>query len=395
MRDHRTIAILFAILFLASADNQMLIPLLPRMDLGVDVECLGWLISGYALGAFFFNLFLGPLTDRYGRVLFFRLGLLAFVATALGSYLAPTFGSLLSLRTLTGVTAGLLSTCTASYVGDRFPYEVRGRVMGIVLSSYFAALILGIPAGAAIAQAWGWRSVFLASACLSLLLAGAAFFMPSDRPTDRASRSASSWRTYAVLLRRADTLAAVWVSFGISGATLAFLTYISPFLNQRFELDPLRISLVFLIAGVAALLGSPTAGWLCDRFTKRSVFLISNTLLALPLLAIPTLGWGIWFFAALFLIGLCIAFRQTALQTVQASLTDKHQRGSYLALRNGFSQLGIAVSVFVAGRLYSWNGYQAVAWLAVALTLVSSALFFIAIREENLDRPDSGVSRGE
>lgn len=382
MRDSWIVALLFAILFLASADNQMLIPLLPRMDLGVEVERLGLLISGYALGASLFNLFLGPLSDRFGRVVFFRIGLLAFLATALASYRAPDFGWMLGLRSLTGVTAGLLSTCTASYVGDRFPLEVRGRVMGVVLSSYFAALILGIPAGAAIAQAWGWRSVFLATASLSLLLAAAAFLLPSDRP--RRQRAGASLRNFTYLLRRSDTFAGLWVSFGISGATLAFLTYISPHLSQNFGLNSVSISQVFLIAGVAALAGAPLAGWLCDRFAKRSVFLASNTLLALPLLALPALNWGFAFFAALFLISLAVAFRQTSLQTVQASLTGKEQRGSYLAMRNGFSQLGIALSVFLAGRLYAWKGYPAVIVLAAALTLLSSAIYFFAIREECL-----------
>ncbi|HLV00141.1 MAG TPA: MFS transporter, partial [Acidobacteriota bacterium] len=68
------LATLFGVLFLASVDNQLLIPLLPLLsdDLSVSLQRLGWLFSIYALSAALFNLFLGPLTDRYGRVIFLR-----------------------------------------------------------------------------------------------------------------------------------------------------------------------------------------------------------------------------------------------------------------------------------------------------------------------------------
>ena len=76
--------LLFGILFLASADNQLLIPLIPRLseDLSVTVARLGDLFSIYALAAAVFNLILGPLSDRLGRVVFLRAGLATFAVFA-------------------------------------------------------------------------------------------------------------------------------------------------------------------------------------------------------------------------------------------------------------------------------------------------------------------------
>ena len=74
------IATLFGVLFLATVDNQLLIPLLPTLgrEFGVSVQNLGWLLSSYALVAALSSLFLGPLSDRFGRVIFLRLGLVFF-----------------------------------------------------------------------------------------------------------------------------------------------------------------------------------------------------------------------------------------------------------------------------------------------------------------------------
>ncbi|MFZ0430239.1 MAG: MFS transporter [Acidobacteriota bacterium] len=378
--------LLFGILFLASADNQLLIPLLPRLseDLSVSVARLGGLFSIYALSAAIFNLILGPLTDRLGRVLFLRTGLAAFVVLALLTTQTGGYGSLLVFRAGMGIAAGLLSTCTASYVGDAFPYESRGRIMGFVLSSYFAALILGVPLSSWIAESWGWRNVFGVVAVLAGALLLGAFLLRQDRP-ETPVRGTGGFAGLLPLLSGRETAGALATSFLISGGTLAFLTFISGFLNDVYDLGPTRISLIFLVSGVAAITASPISGWLSDRWTKRRVFLAANTLLAVPLLALDRIGCGAGLFAGVFLIGLFISFRQTALQTLQTGLIGEERRGAFLALRNASSQLGISVSVLAAGALYSSLGYRGVTVLAAGLTLLGSAILYLFV-------PDPGIA---
>ena len=382
-RQRVIIATLFGVLFLATADNQLLIPLLPTLgrEFGVSVQSLGWLFSSYALAAGLSSLIVGPLSDRFGRVIFLRFGLILFSSIAILTYLSNGYSQLFWFRTVTGLTAGLLATCTASLVGDAFPYERRGRVMGMVLSSYFAALILGVPLAAWVAEVWHWRVIFLASSVLAgLLLVFSLFSIPGERLSSTPS-TGSLWSVYPRLILRRETAAAIAVSFGVSGATLAFLTFISEYLDQSFGLRPLQISWLFLTAGLAAAVGSPISGYISDRFTKRGVFLVANTVLVVPLLALDRLRWGIPLIGLFFLISLCISFRQTALQTLQTELVQGDERGSFLALRNAGSQLGISISVLVAGNLYSQIGYRGVTVWAALLTLFSSTILYFFIEE--------------
>ena len=378
------VATLFGVLFLATVDNQLLIPLLPTLgrEFQISMSTLAWLFSGYALAAAAFSLFLGPLLDRFGRLIFLRSGLILFVLIAFCTYLSKEYSQLFGLRVTAGLAGGLLSTCTASLVGDLFSYERRGRIMGIVLSSYFAALILGIPLAAWTAELWNWRTVYLFSALLGLVLTVCSFLVPSSPPHSASALSLGSYlRTYPRLLRRGETGAAVVTSFGVSGATLAFLTFIADYLDVEFGLQPVQISWLFVTAGVAAALASPVSGWMSDHFTKRGVFLAANTLLALPLLLLNRLPWGGLLFGLFFLISLCVSFRQTALHTLQTELVLAERRGSFIALRNGFSQLGISISVLVSGTLYSEMGYGGVTAWAACLTLLSSVVFYWAVRE--------------
>lgn len=381
-RESLVVGILFAVLFLATVDNQLLIPLLPVLsaDLEVSIESLGRLFSVYALAAAFFNLFLGSWADRLGRLLFLRVGLFAFCLLAAATYASETYGQLLAFRAATGLVAGALSTCTVSLVADFFAYPRRGRVMGLVLSSYFAALIVGIPLSAWIGERWAWQAVFLASSALAALLGiFALFFFPTGarRPEDPAG----SLRAAFGLLRRRQLRAALTVSFVVSGGTLAFLTYISDHLDKTFALTPVEISWLFLSVGCASMLGAPLSGWLSDRWTKRAVFLLANTTLVVPLLVLDRAAWGAPLAACFFAIGLATAFRQTALQTAQTELVEAACRASFLGLRNGFSQLGISFAVFVAGRLYSAGGYRWVMWFSAGLTLVGSLFFYWGIAE--------------
>jgi DHA1 family inner membrane transport protein len=253
--------------------------------------------------------------------------------------------------------------------------------MGIVLSSYFAALILGVPLSSWVAEAWGWRTVFAASGTLAGLLILAGLRIPSDR---RASAQARPplFRQYLSFARRRDTAAALATSFAVSGGTLAFLTYISGYLANQFHLRPVQISMVFLVSGGAAVVASPLSGWISDRrWTKHRLFVVANTALTLPLVLLVWLGGGTGLFIAIFFAGLFLSFRQTALQTLQTELVPAEGRGAFLALRNCASQLGISASVLAAGALYEAFGYGAVTALAAALTLAGSAILYSFVRD--------------
>lgn len=396
-REGWIISTLFGALFLGSADNQLLIPLVPllRTEMGLHGGDFGIIFSIYALSAAFGNLAIGPLSDRHGRLPFLRAGL---ILLALSTYLT-SFSTglpwLIAMRALAGIAGGVLSNCAASIVGDVFPYERRGRVMGMVLSSYFAALILGIPLGAWIADALGWRAVFQATAAASVAVLLVSFGVGRTLSAiQRAPGEGSPFANLGRLLRFSERRAALAVSFLVSGGTLAFLTFIGDYLSRTFGLTTVEISVVFLLSGIAAVFASPFSGWLSDRWTKRRVFLVSNSLLVVALIALPFAPWGAALFAAVFVAGLAVAFRQTSLQTLQTELVTATGRGAFMALRNGSSQLGISLAVFLAGGLYDLAGYQGVAWMAAGLTFLGSVILWLSIREPGPEPGESLKSAG-
>src|ERR1051325_5072756 len=159
--------ILFGVLFLGVSDTQLVAPLLPliALDLGTTPGHAGIIVTTYSLAAAAFALFVGPLSDRVGRKLVLVSGLTLFTIASFLTYHVSTFNALVILRAMTGLAAGTLSTSALSFAGDYYPYEQRGRAMGILSMGYFVAFVIGVPAGALAASRLGWHWVF---ACLSV-----------------------------------------------------------------------------------------------------------------------------------------------------------------------------------------------------------------------------------
>ena len=138
--------ILFGVLFLGVSDTQLVAPLLPLIasDLGITPGHAGIIVTTYSLAAAAFALFVGPVSDRVGRKKVLVSGLAVFSLASFFTYHVSTFGALVILRALTGLAAGTLSTSALSFAGDYYPYEERGRAMGILSMGYFVAFVAGV-----------------------------------------------------------------------------------------------------------------------------------------------------------------------------------------------------------------------------------------------------------
>ncbi|MBI4455936.1 MAG: MFS transporter [Acidobacteria bacterium] len=400
------LTLLFLILFIGVLDNQVILPILSLIAVTFhrSVAELGWVVTAYALGAAVLNLLFGPLSDSFGRKPMLLVGLAAFAISGYLLSLRLTFLEFFVLRVLMGVFAGILSTSVTAYVGDYFPYEVRGRAMGVVMASYFAALIFGVPMGAFIADHWGWRRIFTVTGLLATFLTlttarilprgakisgtrrilaenGSHFRLePDDWRANRIRRvrrsAAEHFNRYRHYLTSLPRLAALVSAAFVSGATLAVLTFVSPWLMMDFGLSASRVGLIFLMVGTASIIASPLSGWASDHLGKRRLFVISSLAAAVLIALLPWLKNMRLLLILFFGVALVIAFRQTSQQALVTELVPAQGRGSFIALRNCFSQAGIAISVIFASLLFESYGFKGVALFSAVQSVLAACFFF-------------------
>ena len=261
--------------------------------------------------------------------------------------------------------------------------------MGSILSSYFAALILGVPLGSLLGDRLGWNAVFGVSGlmALMLLLSTQCFLSPLAGSAGSATTElviVQQGEKYARFLREKNTIGALLSSFLASAGMMGFLAFVGVWLHDAFGISGRHVGLVFLVSGAAALLASPFAGALSDRIGKRSQFVISNVVLAGLLALLPGLRWGMTLFGVFCAISLAAAFRQGPMEALLTECVPPESRGSFIALKNSFSQLGIALSALVSGFLFQRSGYLAVCLLGAAANILAAAGILLLVRERDL-----------
>jgi predicted MFS family arabinose efflux permease len=384
-RAGAVMAILLLIFFLGTSDNQMISPLLPYIaaEFGIAVGDVGQLMGpAYALAAATAALLIGPLSDRYGRRRFLLYGSVLFGASLLIVSAMQNVYALASVRLLTGLAAGTFSTCAIAYVGDYFPYERRGMAMSVVQAGYFAALVFGVPVANLLAQWQSWRASF---ALFGVIAAVAFFLVAALLPDDRhlaaehghETGSRGRFENVRLLFASVDRVAAIAAAFLVSAGFVGFIFYLGSWLKKTLELSANQINLFFAVVGVAALVGGLVAGPVADRFGKRNLSILSTAVLAAMLFIIPRLGWGVILFSGFLIASLAFAFRQGPLQALATEMVPRSARGSFVAVRNTASQMGIAVSTVVSGLLYDSAGYMAVGLFSGAVTLAGGLCIFL------------------
>ena len=378
--------ILLLIFFLGTSDNQMISPLLPliarefNLEAGQVGEKLG---PAYALAAALASLFIGPLSDRFGRHRFLLCASILFGLSLLATFFIRDTTSLAVFRLLTGLAAGTFSTCSVAYVGDYFPYERRATAMSIVQAGYFFAFVLGIPVATLIAQSQGWRASFVFFGALSLL----AFFLvllllPTDRHlmTHHASQDSKRFDNLKLVFGNRERIASIFAAFCVSCGFVGFLFYLGSWLGKNFGTEPRTVGFIFIAVGVVSLAGAFIAGPIADKFGKRFISIVSTIVLAVMLFIIPRFGFGFWLFAGFLTAALAFAFRQGPVQALATELVPTHARGSFVAIRNTASQIGIAVSTWVSGHLFDQYGYAAVGLFCGTIS-IAAAVFILMMKE--------------
>jgi DHA1 family purine base/nucleoside efflux pump-like MFS transporter len=388
--EWRVLACLFSILFVGVADNQILSPLLPfiRAQFKASAPDMGLLFTGYSFCAGLAVLFWGPLSDAFGRKQGLCLGLMIFGAGSVLSSMSGDFAGLFTARIVTGMGASMLSLNTLSYAADFFPYQNRGWAMGCIFSSYFAALILGVPLGSWMGERLGWNIVFAAMAGLSLAALSAVFFLlpalSRKGGSSPAMPLAKCWKRYGGFLTEKTSFGALMSSLFASAGTMGFLAFLGVWLKDSFGISGSRVGFVFLVSGIAALLASPFAGFIADRIGKRFQFILSSLFLALFLFILPGMHWGWALFAVFGAISVSAAFRQGPMEAVLTEIAPSDLRGTFVALKNSFSQLGIGLAGLLSGILFEWRGYTAVCVLGAISNLLAVGSILLTLRDRKL-----------
>ncbi|KAK6366044.1 hypothetical protein LTS17_011011 [Exophiala oligosperma] len=149
--------------FISPVSSSMVAPALNKigLDLGVNSEIekslmLSIFVLAYAIGP----LFLGPLSEIYGRVIVLQLSNLFFLAFNIGCGFAQTKGQLIAFRFMSGLGGSAPLALGGGVLSDCWRAEERGKSISIYSLAPLLGPAVGPIAGGFIAMKTTWRWCF-------------------------------------------------------------------------------------------------------------------------------------------------------------------------------------------------------------------------------------------
>jgi DHA1 family bicyclomycin/chloramphenicol resistance-like MFS transporter len=130
-------------------------------------------LSVYLFAYALMTLFYGTLSDSLGRRPVILFSLLLFCAASIGAALAQTFGQLLAMRAMQGLSAGAGMVVGQALVRDRLDGAAAQRTIAHVMMVFGVAPALAPIIGGWLEVSYGWRANFTLMAGIALLLLGA------------------------------------------------------------------------------------------------------------------------------------------------------------------------------------------------------------------------------
>jgi MFS transporter, DHA1 family, inner membrane transport protein len=355
--------VLAAVQFTNVLDFVILMPLGVRYqrELSVGQFEFGLLVAAYAFSACLSGLAASSWLDRFDRkhaLLFLYAG---FTLATLGCGAAPGFWALLAARAAAGACGGVLGAVMLAIIGDAFPEERRGLATGVVMSSFSAATIAGVPAGLFLAEACGAAAApFLALAGLcAVLWVLAALLMPPLRVHLHGGprRLTPPWET----LFEPAHLPAYGLMTVLVLSTFLFIPSLPSFLvfNLGFAED--RLYLMYLCGGATTLVTTPLIGRLADRFGKLRTFRVLAVLtagvIALLTNLAPVPALVVLLVTTLFTV--TTSGRMVPAMALITSSARPASRGRFLSVTGSVQQMAMGLASVLGGWLLSQPGKRA------------------------------------
>ena len=381
-RENWLLVTLAGIQFTHILDFMIMMPLGPQFTriFGINEAQFGLLVSAYTLAGGISGLVASGFIERFSRKRLLLVLYAFFFLSAIACSLAPGYWALMGARIAAGMFGGVLSSMAPTIVGDVIPFERRGRAMGIVMTSFSAASVAGVPAGLWLAEHFGWHAPFVGIAVLCAVLGtfAALTLPPLDAHLHQQNQSSPLQRIQTVLADANHRRA-----FGFSVLVMFGGFSIIPFLAINAEygvgLRPDQIPYIYLFGGLGALLTARWVGRLADRWGKVNCFRLASVLVIAPMFAMTLMPYGapLWLMlvaSTLFMI--LMSGRMIPSMAIVTSAANPQVRGTFMTLNASVQSGAMGMAALLGGALISRNaeGQLQNYWLNAVVATVATLL---------------------
>lgn len=377
---------LTTIQFLNILDFIVMMPLGPRFldDMKLTTDQFGAVVASYGYASSAAGILAAGLIHRTPRRTTALILVALFACSSYWCYVAPSFWMLVTARCLTGACGGLISSIVLSIVSDVFPESRRGFAMGILMTSFSMASVIGVPMGLWLAE-WSDSAqspfYYLAFACIPVWMV--LFFVLPNIARPPSEHEGGYWRTlFAILIQPAHAWALLFTAVLVF-QTFLIVPYLATYFVRNVGLSQDHIAWVYVFGGGATFFTMPIIGRMADRFGKPRTYVWIACLAILPTIAIPLLppmaSWGCIAITTVYFI--LTSARMVPGQAMVSSVPAPELRAGFLSLSGSVQAFstGMAASVSALIVEQGADGRLERLWIAGVLGACFFALSLLLV----------------
>ncbi|MCO4316736.1 MFS transporter [Phyllobacterium sp. 21LDTY02-6] len=343
--------------------------LLPEVaaDLSVSIPSAGLLVTGYALGVVLGAPIIAIATASMPRKPVLVGLAMLFVIGNLFCAIAPNYWLLMLARVVTafghGAFFGIGSVVAASLV----PRHKRASAIALMFAGLTLANILGVPAGTALGEVYGWRSTFFAVVVIGIAAVIAIHVLV---PSAGEGQKGAGILNEVKVLAKLQVWLAMLISALASGSLFAVFTYIKPILTDVSGISTGSVTWVLLLFGAGMTVGNVVGGRLADWKLMPTVL---ATLVALAVTHVVLAEVAGFATATIVLVFFWGVLTFVIVPPLQMRVVESADEAPNLAatLNQGAFNFGNAAGAWIGGAALTLGvSYQQLPFVGAALAVV-------------------------
>ncbi|MCO4794238.1 MAG: MFS transporter, partial [Bacteriovoracaceae bacterium] len=348
--------LLAAIQFAHIVDFVVMMPLGPVLmkQFSISPAQFGGLVSSYNYAGAAAGILFGLIADRFARRTLLGWIMAGFILGTFLCGLAPTFPLLLTARIFTGVFGGILNSVVLAIVTDLVPFQRRGTALGVVMSAFSVASVLGVPLGLTIADYMGWQWTFIFIASFSILIWVAALkILPEMMPQMNCAKPKEILKRYIRIGTKKDYLQAYLLIFLAAMTMFILIPFLAPYAVSTIGIKTHEIKYMYFFGGAATVLTARLFGKLTDKIGAFRMYMILAFISIAPVLIYTNAGkmsLVMYVLMGMFFMTI-VSGRMIPCMTLISSVPSQEDRGTFMGLLNSIRSTGSATATLIGGLI--------------------------------------------
>jgi MFS transporter, DHA1 family, inner membrane transport protein len=340
--------------------------------LGVDLTTISYALTARSVVGSV-GPFAAAVADRRGRRFGMLFGAGLFTLGAAVVVFWPSFPGLTISLVLATLGKYIFDPGMQAYIGDRVPYQQRGRSIAFTEFGWSLAFVVGVPLMGFLIARKGWMAPFPLMALLGVFIFGGLIWMlPKDGHPASSNRSRDNFR---LVLTSLPALTGLAIGMLAIAANEQVNLVFGVWLEDSFGLKIAALGAASAVIGISEMGAEGLVAAFVDRLGKlRSIGLglVVNSLAALSLPWLGRTEFGA--LVGLFFFYISFEFTIVSYLPLMTELLPS-ARATLMAFNVAALSFGRAVGAFLAPRLYGLGflavtlgsiGFNLLALLAVA-----------------------------